>query len=109
MVTIVKENLNKINDACKRHHVKKLYLFGSAARSIDFDNKSDIDLLVEFNYSDETNDENVFERVKNMDLLKSTLMQIMNRELDLIQEKNINNRFLKYFINKDKKLIYGVS
>jgi predicted nucleotidyltransferase len=51
----------------------------------------------------------VFERVKNTDLLKEKLKTIINREIDLIQEKNIRNKYLKYFINKEKELIYGVS
>ncbi len=51
----------------------------------------------------------MFERVKNTDLLKEKLKTIINREIDLIQEKNIRNKYLKYFINKDKELIYGVS
>ncbi len=51
----------------------------------------------------------MFERVKNTDLLKEKLKTIINREIDLIQEKNIRNKYLKYFINKEKELIYGVS
>jgi len=109
MVEIVKNNIDKINEACKIHHVKALYLFGSAARINDFTNDSDVDFVVEYNYKGETNDNNVFERVKNTDLLKEKLKTIINREIDLIQEKNIRNKYLKYFINKEKELIYGVS
>jgi predicted nucleotidyltransferase len=109
MVTLIKSNMEKIADACKKHHVKALYLFGSAARSNDFTEKSDVDFLVEYNYKEETNDNNVFERVENAESLKEKLEKIMTREVDLIQEKNIRNKFLKYFINKEKKLIYGVS
>lgn len=101
--------MEKIIDACKKHHVKALYLFGSAARSNDFTEKSDVDFLVEYNYKEETNDNNVFQRVENAESLKEKLEKIMAREVDLIQEKNIRNKFLKYFINKEKKLIYGVS
>ena len=37
----------KIADFCRRHHVRKLSLFGSVLRE-DFDAKSDVDVLVEF-------------------------------------------------------------
>ncbi len=109
MVEIIKNNLDKIIEACKEHHVRALYLFGSAARTNDFTNNSDVDFVVEYNYKDETNDNNVFERVENAELLKEKLKAIIARDVDLIQEKNIRNKFLKYFINKDKKLIYGIS
>ncbi len=109
MVDIVKNNLNKIIDACKKHHVRTLYVFGSASRNTDFKDKSDIDFLVEFDYTEPTNNENVYERVENLEKLELLLKNITNREIDLVQEKNIRNKFLKYFINKDKKLLYALS
>jgi len=47
MVGAVKNNLDKIIEACKEHHIQSLYSFGSAAREIDFTEKSDIDFLVQ--------------------------------------------------------------
>ena len=38
---------DKIADFCRRHHIRKLALFGSALRE-DFRPDSDLDLLVEF-------------------------------------------------------------
>jgi predicted nucleotidyltransferase len=37
----------RIEEFCKRHHIKKLSLFGSALRD-DFTPESDLDILVEF-------------------------------------------------------------
>jgi uncharacterized protein len=37
----------RIAEFCRRHHIKKLAIFGSALRS-DFRDDSDIDVLVEF-------------------------------------------------------------
>jgi len=37
----------KIEEFCKRHHIRKLSLFGSAVRN-DLRSESDLDLLVEF-------------------------------------------------------------
>ncbi len=37
----------KIEDFCRRHHIRQLAVFGSALRE-DFGSKSDLDLLVEF-------------------------------------------------------------
>lgn len=38
---------NRINEFCKKHHIRKLALFGSVLRD-DFRPDSDIDVLVEF-------------------------------------------------------------
>jgi predicted nucleotidyltransferase len=37
----------KINEFCRRHHIRKLAVFGSALRE-DFRAESDLDVLVEF-------------------------------------------------------------
>lgn len=37
----------KIAEFCRRHHIRKLSLFGSVLRD-DFTDKSDVDVLVEF-------------------------------------------------------------
>ena len=48
MIDLVKSNLGKIEELCRRHRVRVLFLVGSAARS-DFDpGRSDLDFLVEF-------------------------------------------------------------
>ncbi|MDR2914561.1 MAG: nucleotidyltransferase domain-containing protein, partial [Tannerella sp.] len=48
MNAIVTENLPQIVELCKKYHVARLYLFGSAARD-DFDPAtSDIDFLYSF-------------------------------------------------------------
>ena len=110
MIEEIQKNMDKIADACNRHQVKALYLFGSAVRQKDFNNTSDIDFLVEFSYGyDQDNDSILEQHINNIELLKSNLENIMRRDVDLLQEKNISNKFLKYFINKEKKLIYGVS
>jgi predicted nucleotidyltransferase len=43
----VKLPKQKIEDFCRRHHIRKLAVFGSALRQ-DFRPKSDLDVLVEF-------------------------------------------------------------
>ena len=53
MLDVIKQNLEKITDICRRHGVKRLELFGSAARG-DFDPaKSDLDFFVEFDRYDD--------------------------------------------------------
>jgi predicted nucleotidyltransferase len=53
MLDVIRQNLDRIADICRRHGVKRLELFGSAARD-DFDPlRSDLDFFVEFNRYDE--------------------------------------------------------
>jgi len=40
-------DLDKIADFCRRHHIRRLALFGSVLRD-DFGPQSDVDVLVEF-------------------------------------------------------------
>ena len=40
-------DLDKIADYCRRHHIRRLSLFGSVLRD-DFGPESDVDVLVEF-------------------------------------------------------------
>ncbi len=43
----IKIDKEKIAELCRRHHIQKLSLFGSAVRA-DFQPESDLDLLIEF-------------------------------------------------------------
>jgi predicted nucleotidyltransferase len=45
--TIISVPKEKIAEFCRKHHIKKLAIFGSALRA-DFRDDSDIDVLVEF-------------------------------------------------------------
>ena len=55
MVKIVEENIPTIIDLCKVHYLKSLYLFGSATSKENFNSKSDIDFLYEFDLKDYPN------------------------------------------------------
>jgi len=109
MIDIIKNNIAEIKDVCNKHHVKELFVFGSAARDNDFTSESDIDVLVNFEALPLETNEQVFYVVENRDKLQEQLKKIFKREVDLIEEKNISNKYLRYFINKEKKLLYEVS
>ncbi|MEO8146764.1 MAG: nucleotidyltransferase domain-containing protein [Bacteroidia bacterium] len=76
--------------------VIKAYLFGSFARE-QADNESDLDVLVELDYS------------KHIGLgfvtMQQELEQTMKRKVDLVSTNAVSKYFLP-FIDKDKKLIY---
>jgi len=47
MVSLIDKHRKALIDLCQKYHVKRLDVFGSAARG-DFEKSSDIDFLVEF-------------------------------------------------------------
>lgn len=102
MHSIIQNNRQQIIQLCIQHHVKTLYAFGSVVRD-DFNTESDIDFLVEYN--DTISDLAV--RIENEDDLKKKLELLLQKEVDMIRYSLITNKYLKYFINSEKKLIYA--
>lgn len=76
------------------------YLKGRVTRE-DFNDQSDIDLVVDFNENDP---------FKYTDLyfnLKSRLEDILRRQVDLLEERAISNKFFREQLEKTKVKIYG--
>ena len=79
---------------------EEIYLFGSHAWGTPTED-SDVDLMVDFNTTDPLEyTENYFE-------LKFALEKILNRSIDLLENKAIKNPFLRESIDNSKVLIYG--
>ena len=94
---LTQENIKKtIHDYFKDKPVNKVYLFGSYARG-DADEESDVDLLVELDYS------------KHIGLSfygwKDELKSYLNKKVDVVSEKGLSE-FIGPFILKDKSLVY---
>ena len=98
-------NLNEIlNDTlielCDLHNVKELYLFGSILTD-KFNEKSDIDMLVQFNQMDVT------EYLDNYMDLKEKLEELYQRPVDLVENQAVKNPIFRRVIEREKKIIYG--
>jgi predicted nucleotidyltransferase len=101
MQSFIAEKREEIAELCRKHHVRRLSVFGSAVRE-DFDpERSDVDLLVEFDpkipphYS------------KNYFSLQDSMVQLFGRQVDLIRDGVIRNPYRLRSINEDKVLIYA--
>jgi len=85
---------------CKTHKVKSLYVFGSALKD-NFNKDSDIDMIVDFeNIAVEDYANNYFN-------FKFALQDILDRPVDLLEEKAIKNPYFKKSINQQRQLLYG--
>lgn len=101
MQPIITENREKIAELCRAHHVRRLSVFGSAVRN-DFDlERSDVDLIVEFEPLPYP------VSVENYWKLEEALIVLFARRVDLIQEGKIRNPYLLSSIRDDQKTLYA--
>ena len=75
----------RIDDFCRRHHARRLSLFGSVLRE-DFGEESDIDVLVEF----EPGHVPGLIRLAGMEI---ELGEILGRKVDLVTPKSVSPHF----------------
>jgi hypothetical protein len=102
MHPLIESRRDTIAILCSRHGVKRLELFGSILRD-DFDaDRSDVDMLVEF-------DPSVASSFTNYMSLKEELEKLLGRSVDLVEPGAIRNRRLRYYIEQSKSSIYEVA
>ena len=99
-MNLIHQNIEFINALCKSHKVKSLYAFGSVLTD-KFNEKSDIDLIVNFS------DVQFLDYADNYFDLKFSLEDTFKRSVDLLEEKAIKNPYFKKAIEKNRQLIYG--
>jgi predicted nucleotidyltransferase len=102
MVSAVKNNLDKIIEACKKMQVHSLYLFGSGARENDFTKESDLDFLFQFEKDAEGLSISEYDYFDLWFLLEKTT----GKKVDLVAEEAVRNSYFKKSMEKDKILIY---
>ena len=90
----------EINALCIQHKVKSLYVFGSVLTD-HFSEKSDIDLVVDIDASDP------FDYADSYFDLKFALQDLLNRPIDLLENKAIKNPFIRRNIESSKSLLYA--
>jgi len=97
---IIENNKDRIKALCKTHHVTTLFVFGSVL-SDKFNKQSDIDFIVDFDSS------KLKDYATNYFDFKFSLEALLQRDVDLLEEKALKNPFLKQSIDSSKQLIYG--
>jgi len=99
MNSILTQNIKQIEQICKAHKVKKLYVFGSSCTE-KFNDNSDIDFIISFEnrYFDDY--------VENFFSLEDELKKLLKREIDLVTEETIQNPYFIKVVNRTKTPIY---
>ena len=91
-----KELTEKIADCFRNKPVKKAFLFGSVSRNEE-DENSDVDILVELDYSQHIG--------LGFIRMKLELEDLLNRKVDLLTSKSVS-KYIQPFIDSEKILIY---
>jgi predicted nucleotidyltransferase len=103
MISLIKNNLDKIKALCRQYQVQSLYLIGSAAgKGKKFSKESDIDFLLKYKRNKEGLAVNGFDY---FDLLFA-LEDLTGKKVDLVVEESINNYVFRESIERNKMKIY---
>ena len=97
----IAQHIAGISAICQRYHIRRLEVFGSAARADDFDpGGSDVDFLVEF-AADTLPDLHSFYGAK------AELEQLLGRPVDLVEPGAVRNPYVAAGINQYRQSIYA--
>ena len=101
MIRLIEENRERIVDLCRRFHVARLEVFGSAAAG-DFDEtRSDVDFLVEFKPLDPGALADAYFG------LLAAFQELFRRDVDLVTPKAVKNPFFLRTINESRQMLYA--
>ena len=98
---LIELNIRRIREICRRYRVKSLAVFGSILTD-RFSDHSDVDFLVDF--EDEINHDNYAD---NFFGLYGDLRSLLGREIDLVDDKAVRNKYFREELDETKQLIYG--
>jgi predicted nucleotidyltransferase len=101
MIKQVASHHEELRALCHRFHVRRLDLFGSAARG-DFDaSRSDLDFLVEFDYGHPD-----ALSLRTFFGLKDSLESLFGRPVDLVESTALRNPYLKADVEASRELLF---
>jgi len=90
---------DRIEAICRKWRIREFSLFGSVARG-DADPGSDVDVLLRF---DPSFHKTLFDLVD----LREELKAVFGREVDLVQEEDLQNPYRRRAILRSRKRIYA--
>lgn len=96
-MSLTSSQINIIKDFFSKQPVLKAYLFGSYGRGNE-NKDSDIDLLVELDYSQPIGLEFI--------QMKLDLQELLSKKIDLVSARGLS-KYIQPILDKEKKLIYA--
>jgi predicted nucleotidyltransferase len=101
MIALIEKNRPKLEALCRKHHVKILEIFGSAADGTFDPNQSDLDFLVEYLPLEED------KHARSFFGLLHDLEDLFGRKIDLVMPSAIRNPYFLEGVNKSRLVIYA--
>lgn len=97
----IAQHRSGISAICQRYSIQRLDVFGSAARTDDFDPaSSDADFLVEFAPDIRPGLNSIFGA-------KAALEALLGRSVDLVEQGAVRNPYVMASINRHREAVYA--
>jgi predicted nucleotidyltransferase len=101
MIELIEQNRREIEALCRKYRVKRLELFGSAARG-EFDAaRSDIDFFYEFDATD------MLDLADRFFGLKEELEKLLGVHVDLVSAPDVKNPYFLQVANRHRQTLYA--
>lgn len=101
MIELIEQHRHEIAALCRKHHVRRLELFGSAARGNFDPGRSDLDFFVEFlSYDSPTIADQWFG-------LQEDLEAVFGCKVDLTSPRAASNPSFLEVANRDRVMLYA--
>ena len=103
MVQLITDRTAELRELCRRCHVLRLDVFGSATDARRFGPDSDLDFLVEFQpaFSSRVADDYF--------ALLDGLQELFGRRVDLITESSLDNPYFRESVEESREPLYSPS
>ena len=100
MIAFLEQNRDRIAAVCRKYGVRRLELFGSAARG-DFDPaRSDIDLFFEFDADPCALADRFFGLMEDLE-------QLLGHKVDLVSSQDVHNPYFLQVANQHRVTLYA--
>ena len=98
----IAQHRSGISAICQRYRIRRLEVFGSAARAYDFDpESSDADFLVDFESGGDLSP------LEQFFGLADGLQRLLGRPVDLVERGAVRNPFVLAGINRAREVVYA--
>ena len=100
MVAIIDSRLGELEKLCRKHHVRRLEVFGSAADGTFDPARSDIDFLVDFfPFKPGTAFDTYFGLLEDLE-------KLFGRKVDLVDATCLRNPYFIRAVNESRAIVY---
>jgi predicted nucleotidyltransferase len=100
VIELIEQKKSSIADLCRQHEVRRLDLFGSAARGDFQPEQSDLDFIVQFQRTGYAGYADAFLNFAD------ALEELLGRKVDLLTERMIRNPYFRATVEASRQTVY---